>query len=112
MSNYTCPTCRKRHLTFEAAGVCCHADFVECPMSDLPEDAEFGGGKGRYSYGTVFSGRWELVLNGTPDDQPVRVYPLPSLMSKMVKAFADARYLDGAEEVRSSMRRLLGVAAN
>ena len=106
---YTCPTCRTEHTSFESAGTCCKADFVECPLSELPLHAELGFGQGTYGYGTVFTRRWELVLNGTPVDQPVRVYPLPLLMSKMVMELADKKYEQGKESVRSEIKRTLGI---
>lgn len=108
--SYTCPTCKLKYEHFKPAGLCCQSDFVECPLSELPPDAEFGGGPGHYSYGTVFTGRWELVLNGSPSHEPVRVYPLPPLISKMISTLADARYAQGVTNAQAEMRRAFGMS--
>jgi hypothetical protein len=104
--SYTCSNCCKAHDTFEAAGDCCRADFVECPLSELPDDAALGHGQA-YSYGKAFTGRWELVLNGRPATEPVRVYPVPPVLSKMISQLADDRYKDGAAAAKLAMRQAL-----
>ena len=110
-STYICPSCEKKHDSFDVACSCCNADWVECPLSDLPADAEFGGGEGKYGYGTIFSGRWELVLNGTPHTEAARVYPMPALMSKMVMELSSARYEQGAQEAKQRVRQALGITS-
>ena len=57
----------------------------------------------------MFSGRWELVLNGGSVKEPIRVYPLPPLMSKMVHALAEGRYENGVLDAQVKMRRALGL---
>lgn len=104
--SYICSNCRKAHDTFEAAGDCCRADFVECPLSELPDDAALGHGQA-YSYGKAFTGRWELVLNGRPATEPVRVYPVPPVISKMISQLADDRYKDGAAAAKLVIRQAL-----
>lgn len=104
--SYICSNCCKAHDTFEAAGDCCRADFVECPLSELPDDAALGHGQA-YSYGKAFTGRWELVLNGRPATEPVRVYPVPPVLSKMISQLADDRYKDGAAAAKLAMRQAL-----
>lgn len=104
--SYICSNCRKAHDTFEAAGDCCRADFVECPLSELPDDAALGHGQA-YGYGKTFTGRWELVLNGRPATEPVRVYPVPPVLSKMISQLADDRYKDGAAAAKLAMRQAL-----
>ncbi len=89
--SYVCPSCRKEHDVFIEAGDCCHANFVECPLSELPENAELGFVNGTYAYGTVFTGRWELVLHGCLKEEPTRVYPLPLVVSEMVSELAEGK---------------------
>ncbi|MBN4180666.1 hypothetical protein [Pseudomonas savastanoi] len=111
MSNqteYRCGSCKNTFIQFSAAAACCNADHVECPLSDLPVDAELGHGKA-YGYGTVFSGGWEIVHNhGTPD-QPVPVYPLPQLVRSAMTHLCDSRYGAGKDEAKAEIRKALGV---
>lgn len=111
MSNtteYRCGSCKNAFIQFSAAATCCNADHVECPLSDLPVDAELGQGKA-YTYGTVFSGGWEIVHNhGTPD-LPIRVYPLPQLVRSAMTHLCDSRYSAGKDEAKAEIRKALGV---
>lgn len=70
---FTCPGCRTEHQNFHDAGACCSADHVECPLTELPSAGDQVGPGCTFSYGTVFSGRWELVRNDTPVFEPTRV---------------------------------------
>jgi hypothetical protein len=107
--NYTCPTCRKVHEKAEIAQACCNAYYIECALSDIPVDAEFGCGAGQYGYGTVFTGGWELVLNSTPKGEAIQVFPLPPLLNKLVQQLADARYQQGREDAQLGIRHALGL---
>lgn len=108
MANYVCGDCKAPFHSFDEAAMCCKADHVECPLSDLPEDAELGQDKA-YGYGTVFSGRWEIVHNhGTPK-QPVRVYPLPALVGKAMAHLVESRYEAGQLDAKAAVRKALGL---
>lgn len=105
---YRCGGCKESFASFSAAAQCCTADHVECPLSDLPAEAELGHGKA-YGYGTVFTGGWEIVYNhGTPD-QPVRVYPLPQLVRSAMAHLCEARYDAGKNDAKAEIRKALGV---
>lgn len=82
--SYVCPSCHCAHDTFEAAASCHDMAFVLCPLSELPATAHLGEGSEGYRYSTAFSGRHALVKNGTPANEPARVYALPPLMDKVV----------------------------
>lgn len=108
MANYVCGDCKTPFHDFDEAAICCKADHVECPLSDLPQDAELGQDKA-YGYGTVFSGGWEIVHNhGTPD-QPVRVYPLPQLVRSAMIHLCDARYEAGKNDAKAEIRKALAI---
>lgn len=105
---YRCGGCKGSFESFSAAAKCCTADYVECPLSDLPADAELGAGKA-YSYGTVFTGGWEIGHNhGTPD-QPVKVYPLPPLVRSAMDHLCADRYEAGQADAKAAIRTALGV---
>lgn len=108
--SYTCPGCRSVHPSVAAAAACCECDYIECPLTELPDHALLGGGQGNYSFGTAFTGNWELVLNGTRPPEPVRVYPFPPLVGKAVFALWQDRYLQGKTDAQSAMRKALGLS--
>ena len=107
ITQYTCGDCGKEYPTPEAAGECCNAECIYCPLSDLPIDAEIGHGK-EFNYGSVFSGSFELVSNNGVT-LPTRVYPLPPLVSKMAKEIFDVRYEYGHQAAQREIRSALGI---
>lgn len=106
---YTCPSCHKQHKTFEEAGDCCFAEYVECPIAELPADAELGYGPGKYSYGTICTGRFELVETSENPDEPIRVYPLPPIFHEAIQDALAIRYEKGMDDARADIRRALGL---
>ncbi|MBX8557030.1 hypothetical protein K5D43_21370 [Pseudomonas cichorii] len=105
---YRCGGCKKSFATFSAASACCTADYIECPLSDLSSDAELGPGKA-YSYGTVFTGGWEIVHNHGVFGQPVMVYALPPLVNRAMEHLCAARYETGQLDAKAAMRNALGL---
>ena len=105
---YSCGDCGKGWTDYELAGKCCKADHVKCPLSDLPDDAYLGHGLD-YNYGKAFTGNWELVWNKGNHKDPVRVYPLPPLVAKMVEHVHRDRYEQGTESAQKQMRIALGI---
>lgn len=105
---YACGSCAKAYADFAHASECCKADHVNCPLSDLPDDAYLGQGMA-YSYGKTFTGSWEMVLNHSSTADPVRVYPLPPLVAKMVEDIYRSRFQSGAEDVQKKLRAQLGI---
>lgn len=107
-SVYRCGGCKKSFASFSAAAACCTAEYVECPLSELPVGAELGHDKA-YGYGTVFSGGWEIVHNHGVPDQPVKVYPLPELVRHAMDHLYSERYETGQYEAKAAIRSALGV---
>ena len=107
-ANYRCGDCKASFQGFDEAAECCKAEHVECPISDLPADADLGDGKA-YTYGSVFSGVWEIVYNHGAPDQPVRVYPLPALVGRAMTNLFEARYEAGQMDAKTAMRKALGI---
>lgn len=105
---YGCGSCATGWADFSGAAKCCNAHHVTCPTSDLPQDAYIGHGLA-YNYGKSFTGNWELVCNETPHDEPVRVYPLPPLVAKMVELMHEDRFEEGRESAQKKMRDALGI---
>lgn len=104
---YVCGACRALHATFVAASACCSADHVECPMSDLPSDAEVGQGKAyNYSF-AAFSAGWEIVKNTQESGCAVAVYPLPPLLSKILALLEEDSRLAGEATLKDEIMRLL-----
>lgn len=108
ITQYTCGGCGKEYPSPEDAGKCCNAECIYCPLIDLPIDAEIGHGK-NFNYGSVFSGSFELVDNHSDQTLPVRVYPLPPLVSKMAMDMFDRRYEMGRLDAQRDMRNALGL---
>lgn len=108
--DYTCPHCNTAHPTFEAAARCHEMEYVVCPFSELPGSAPVGYGLD-YTFGNAFTGRYELVKNRAPLGSPVRVYPLPPLMSEMVAQLLEREYQRGVETTQQSIRKALGLDA-
>ncbi|MDT8925194.1 hypothetical protein RBE51_20590 [Pseudomonas taiwanensis] len=101
---YTCGKCRKAHGSFDSAGHCCQADHVECPLSDLPYDAEVGCGLAYHYANGAFSTSWEIIKNGCEDIVPV--YPLTPLMCKTLTLLSDnSREADSA--IKDAINRLI-----
>jgi hypothetical protein len=107
-SLYICGSCRKPHLSFNTANACCHADHVECPLSDLPQNAEVGHGL-EYNYAKgVFSANWEMVKNSRTDQQSaVAVFPLTQLMCKTLDLLASNSRDAGESAIKDAINRLL-----
>jgi hypothetical protein len=107
---YTCTECRKTHDTFDRACECCKADFIECPLSEIPDDAELFIDNGKYVYGSNFIvDGWFIGLAQTPTDEPSRIYNLPPLVSKIIDKIYRDQYEKGNDDARQSIRKALGL---
>lgn len=106
--DYGCGKCGIGWADFALAAKCCKADHIKCPLSELPDDAYIGHGLD-YSHGKTFTGNWELVKNNGRHIEPVRVYPLPPLVAKMVEDLYRTRYTQGIDHSRNQMRDALGI---
>lgn len=106
---YICPKCNKEHSTFENAGDCCFAAYVECPHSELPDNAELGYAPGKYSYGTVCTGRFELIKTNDNPDEPIRVYPLHKIFHESILDALAVQHEKGQADARAELRKALGI---
>lgn len=109
---YGCGECGTQHDSFHAAAECCKADYVVCPLTELPEDAKLSNpGEGRYTYGKgSFISGWSIVDNESP--LPTRVYSLPALMCQLLDGmieYGDLQFERGRLTAQREMRRALGL---
>lgn len=85
-------------------------DFVYCPISDLPFDADPAGARpSKYSFGSdVFGGNsdWVIVENGT---EPVKVYKVPLPIGRILTFIFETRFEMGQADARAKMRDALGL---
>lgn len=107
-SQYTCGKCRKVHGSFSSADHCCGADHVECPLSDLPRDAEVGYGLAYHYANGAFSASWEIVKNGCEGSgAAVPVYPLAPLMCKTLTLLNDNSREAGEAALKDAINHLI-----
>lgn len=107
--NFICGQCHKAHIDFDGANLCCHADHVICPISALPEQGEIGVGEdlGGLSYGSVYTGAWELVERSKDKSEAVRVYPIPHLLAKLYQELYWVRYQAGQRAAQDKVLAVL-----
>ena len=111
-AQYFCGECHKGHDVFDGAAACCKADYVECPITELPTDVKLSNsGEGQYTYGKgSFNSSWSIVDNESP--LPTRVYPLPALtcqlLDRMVE-YGGLQFERGKLAAQREMRKALGL---
>ncbi len=85
-------------------------DFVYCPISELPYDAD-PTRAGKYSFGSdVFggSGDWIIVENGT---EPTKVYKVPLPIGRCLTFLFDTRFEMGRADAQAAIRTALGLTS-
>lgn len=108
-ANFICGQCQKAHQDFDGANACCGADHVICPISALPEqgDVVVGDDVGGLSYGSFYTGAWELVERSKNKSEAVRVYPIPNLLAKLYQELYWVRYQAGQRAAQDKVLAVL-----
>ena len=109
---YRCTVCQTGHDTFNLAYKCCKADFIECPLSEIPDYAELLSNNGNYTFGKNFNNTngWFIGLcNNQPLTEPSRIYFLPPIVSKLIDNIYSIQYKKGKTDAQRIIQKALGL---